>query len=89
VDSPWLSYLIEIDENAGNSPELIEGETCHWEGSVAYCISSYKVNAANLSSFGITTVTLDITEVLCSEIDDELVLTYAADRGEERIELEC
>ena len=86
---PWLAYTIEINENAGNSPELIEGETCYWEGSVAYCNSSYNVNAANLSLFGITTVSLDITEALCSEIDGEVILTYAADRGEERIELEC
>ena len=86
---PWLVYKIEIDENAEKSPELIEGETCYWEDSVAYFNSSYNVNAANLSLLGITTVTLDITEALNSEIDDELVLTYAADRGEERIELEC
>jgi hypothetical protein len=86
---PWLCYEVEIDENAGNSPELIEGETCYWEDSVAYCNSSYKVNAANLTLFGITTVSLNITEVLQSEVDSELVFTYAADRGEERIELEC
>jgi hypothetical protein len=83
-----LGYKIEILGTQSGSGSGTESDH-YWEGSCAYLNESYSVAVDSNTASGITTVEFDITEVLQSEWTDEIVYTYAGERGDTRIEVTC
>jgi len=80
-----LSRGIDITGDEGTSSSLVEEDNCYWEDSVAYYNESYNVDASNSTSLGITTVDIDISDVL--QYSEECVHIYAGDVGDERVVL--
>lgn len=81
-----LPRTIIIESGEGSSVDLINEESYYWEDSVAYQNESYDVDADSSTSFGITTVTIDLSDVL--DNDEECVYIFNGEYGEERVSLE-
>jgi len=82
-----ISYQIQIDEGTGQSQTLDEVEGYYWEGSCAYFNDTHSLSVSNSTSSGVTTVNVDISDVLGS--DEEFIYTFAGENGETRIQITC
>ncbi|MBU0497919.1 MAG: hypothetical protein KKG04_08215 [Candidatus Thermoplasmatota archaeon] len=80
-------YKINIVSGTGSS-SAINGESgYYWEESCAYFNTTYDLDVSSSEEFGITTVSVDISDVL--KESDECVYTYAGDTGVVQIEVMC
>ncbi|MDH7506323.1 MAG: hypothetical protein QHH15_00845 [Candidatus Thermoplasmatota archaeon] len=80
-------YHLHYDENV-EEQETLETTNYYWEEDCAYLNSTSEALSVDSSVYlGITTVEVDITQALCEE--GMPIYSFAADRGEMRVEFVC
>jgi hypothetical protein len=82
-----LLYQIQIDEGTTSSQSVNGVSGLYWEESCAYFNYTHSLSVSSSTQSGITTVTVDISDVLDS--DDEFIYTFAGENGDERIQISC
>jgi hypothetical protein len=78
-------YTINIVSGTGSSETLNSENGFYWEDSCAYFNKTFSLSVSNSKSLGITTVSVDISDML--DDNDECVYTYAGEVGDERIQI--
>jgi len=83
----YVNYQIHIDQNVNQSYN-IDSETYYWEDECAYLNETSETLAVSSETyFGITTVEADISNVL--QESNQSIYSFAADRGDTRVEFTC
>jgi len=87
LESGATGYQIQIDQGVGSTQSAGDIGGYFWKDSCAYFNETHSVSVTSTSSAGITTVDVDISNVL--QCDDEFVYIFAGENGDTRIQISC